>query len=83
MLEWLLVNAEEFERAQRERECFHRLTVLPGAWTVLRLDSRGFSGFTQKRFDKPFDAAFSDLMVATTEAWLNELGALYAYTESE
>jgi len=77
------VNAEEFERAQREREYFHRLTVLPGAWTVLRLDGRGFSGFTQKQFDKPFDARFSDLMVATTETLLNELGAQYAYTESD
>lgn len=77
------MDAEEFERAQREREYFHRLAVLPGAWTVLRLDGRGFSGFTQKRFDKPFDARFSDLMVVTTETLLNELGARYAYTESD
>jgi len=41
------VNTEEFERAQREREYFHRLTVLPGAWTVLRLDGRGFSATTE------------------------------------
>ena len=50
---------------------------------MIRLDGRGFSRFTERRFDKPFDARFSDLMVATAEALLLELGGRYAYTESD
>lgn len=77
------VEADRFETAQRARECFHALTVLPGAWTVIRMDGRGFSRFTEQRFDKPFDARFSDLMVTTAETVLSELGGRYAYTESD
>jgi tRNA(His) 5'-end guanylyltransferase len=77
------VNAEEFEAGQRAREYFHTLTVLPGAWAVLRLDGRGFSRLTEQRFEKPFDPRFCDHMVATTQALLTELGAHYAYTESD
>jgi tRNA(His) 5'-end guanylyltransferase len=77
------VNADTFEAAQRAREYFHALTVLPGAWTVVRMDGRGFSRFTEKRFDKPFDARFSDLMVTTAQEVLTQLGGCYAYTESD
>jgi tRNA(His) 5'-end guanylyltransferase len=77
------MDADEFEAGQRAREYFHALTVLPGAWTVLRLDGRGFSRFTEEHFDKPFDQRFSDLMVTTAQALLTELGARYAYTESD
>lgn len=77
------MDADEFEAAQRAREYFHGLTVLPGAWTVLRLDGRGFSRLTDEHFDKPFDQRFSDLMVTTAQALLTELGARYAYTESD
>jgi tRNA(His) guanylyltransferase len=77
------LNAEEFEAAQRAREYFHGLAVLPGVWTVLRLDGRGFPRLTEQRFDKPFDPRFCDHMVATAQALLTELGALYAYTESD
>jgi tRNA(His) 5'-end guanylyltransferase len=77
------VDADAFEAAQRAREYFHTLTVLPGAWTVIRMDGRGFSRFTQQRFDKPFDARFSDLMVTTAQTVLTELDGRYAYTESD
>ncbi len=77
------MNADEFEAGQRAREYFHGLTVLPGAWTVLRLDGRGFSRFTEQHFDKPFDARFADLMVTTAQTLMTELGARYAYTESD
>lgn len=77
------MNADTFEAALRAREYFHSLTVVPGAWTVIRMDGRGFSRFTERRFDKPFDARFSDLMVTTAEAVLTELGGRYAYTESD
>jgi tRNA(His) guanylyltransferase len=72
-----------FEDSQRAGEYFHALTVLPSAWTVIRLDGRAFSSFTQQHFEKPFDARFSDLMVTTATAVLTELGGRYAYTESD
>jgi len=77
------VDVDTFEAAQRAREYFHALTVVPGAWTVIRMDGRGFSRFTEQRFDKPFDARFSGLMVTAAEAVLTELGGRYAYTESD
>jgi tRNA(His) 5'-end guanylyltransferase len=67
----------------REREWFHSLTLLPGAWTVIRVDGRGFSRYTEERFDKPFDARFSGYMTGTAQALLTELSACYAYTESD
>jgi tRNA(His) guanylyltransferase len=77
------MDPDTFEAAQRAREYFHKLTVLPGAWTVIRMDGRGFSRYTEQRFDKPFDARFSDLMVTSAKAVLTELGGRYAYTESD
>ena len=73
----------EFEAGQRAREWFHALTVPPGVWTVVRVDGRGFSRFTEQHFDKPFDAGFSGLMVETAQAMLTEFDARYAYTESD
>jgi tRNA(His) guanylyltransferase len=77
------VDADEFESRQRAREYFHGLSVLPGAWTVVRVDGRGFSRFTETRFDKPFDPRFSELMVEAAQTLLTELGGRYAYAESD
>jgi tRNA(His) guanylyltransferase len=77
------MNPDEFERRMRAGECFHALKVLPGTWAVLRLDGRGFSRLTEARFDKPFDLRFHELMCETARALVNELGALYAFTESD
>src|SRR5262245_5550780 len=56
---------------------------MPGAWTVLRVDGRSFSRFTEHRFDKPFDLRFSQLMTEAARTLLTEFGARYAYTESD
>ncbi len=77
------MELSEVDREQREREIFHGLRVLPGAWTVVRVDGRSFSRFTAERFAKPFDEAFSAYMVGTAEALLVELQGCYAYTESD
>lgn len=53
---------KDLETRMRAREWFHSLTLLPGAWTVIRVDGRSFSRFTESRFDKPFDPRFSALM---------------------
>ena len=54
-----------------------------GRGSILRLDGRGFSRFTETRFEKPFDARFHDGMVQTAQAVLEDLQGLYAYTESD
>jgi tRNA(His) 5'-end guanylyltransferase len=77
------MNPDDFEGRMRALEYFHDLRVLPGTWPVLRLDGRRFSRLTETRFDKPFDAKFHDLMCRTAQALATELGAVYAYTESD
>jgi tRNA(His) 5'-end guanylyltransferase len=77
------VDAVSFEAAQRSREWFHSLRLLPGAWAVIRVDGRGFSHFTEERYDKPFDSRFSAAMVTAAQALLTDFAGRYAYTESD
>src|SRR5688500_14675354 len=73
----------DLEERMRAREWFHSLTLLPGAWAVVRVDGRSFSRYTRTRFDKPFDPRFSTLMVEAATVLLTELDGRYAYTESD
>jgi tRNA(His) guanylyltransferase len=77
------VRGDEFEARLRSHEWFHQLAVLPGAWTILRVDGRSFSRFTEGRYDKPFDPRFSELMTGTAATVLTEFNGRYAYTESD
>ncbi|MGH3389264.1 MAG: tRNA(His) guanylyltransferase Thg1 family protein, partial [Actinomadura sp.] len=77
------MRSKDLEARMRALEWFHSLVVLPGAWTIIRVDGRSFTRFTGQRFDKPFDPRFSALMVETAQALLTELGGRYAYTESD
>ena len=77
------MNSDQFEAVQRRREWFHHLRLLPGAWPVVRVDGRGFTRFTEERFEKPFDERFSAHMVAAAEALVIELDGRYAFTESD
>ncbi|MFI6581370.1 tRNA(His) guanylyltransferase Thg1 family protein [Embleya sp. NPDC050493] len=77
------MDADRFEAMQRSREWFHSLVLLPGAWTVIRVDGRSFSRFTEEHFEKPFDERFGALMAETAQALFTELDARYAYTESD
>lgn len=67
----------------RQGEMFHALRLPPNAWTVIRVDGRSFSRYTESRFEKPFDARFRDLMLTSARALATELNALYTYTESD
>lgn len=67
----------------RALEYFHSVRLLPGVWTIVRVDGRSFSRFTEPRFEKPFDARFRDMMVAAGRALLQELGGLYSCTHSD
>jgi tRNA(His) guanylyltransferase len=77
------MKRSDLETRMRERECYHGVRLIPGAWTVIRLDGRGFSKFTASRFEKPFDERFHGFMVRTATVLLEEMGAIYAYTESD
>ena len=77
------MESDAFEARMRAGEYFHTLRLLSGAWTVLRVDGRSFSRFTEAHFDKPFDARFRNFMVTTAHRLLEELHGIYAYTESD
>jgi tRNA(His) guanylyltransferase len=77
------MRRRDLEERMRALEYYHGVRLVPGAWVVLRLDGRGFSKFTASRFEKPFDERFHGLMVHTAGVLLEELGAIYAYTESD
>lgn len=67
----------------RAGEWFHSLTVPVGSWIVIRVDGRGFSGLTERRFSKPFDERFSAIMTDTAHSLLTDFRGRYAYTQSD
>lgn len=67
----------------RSLELFRDLRALPGAWTIVRVDGRGFSRLTEQRFEKPFDARVHAAMLAVARALLRDLGGAYAHTHSD
>src|SRR4051794_39814711 len=77
------MRPDDLDKQMRSLEYFHSLRFLPGVWVILRLDGRGFSRFTETRFEKPFDVRFHESMVQTAQAVLEEFQGLYAYTESD
>lgn len=77
------MDSDSFEKKMRALEYFHSLRLLPGAWVVIRVDGRGFSRFTESRFEKPFDLEFHEAMLQTASALLEGLHGIYAYTESD
>jgi tRNA(His) 5'-end guanylyltransferase len=61
--------------------------VLPGVWTIVRLDGRSFHQFTARddlAFERPYDKRFRDAMIVTARH-LMECGfrAIYAQTHSD
>lgn len=77
------MRLKDLDTTQRAREWYHGLTLLPGAWAIVRVDGRSFSRLTEEHYDKPFDERFAAIMQETAERLLTELGAVYAYTESD
>jgi tRNA(His) 5'-end guanylyltransferase len=77
------MRPDDLDGQMRQLECYHTLRFPARAWVILRLDGRGFTQFTSTRFEKPFDVRFHGWMVQATQAVLEELQGLYAYTESD
>lgn len=74
---------DEFDKRMRALEHFHSLRLPPQVWTVLRVDGRSFTRFTETGFEKPIDDRFQQMMRQTAQALLEELHGIYAYTESD
>lgn len=76
----------ELDARMRVFETAHDLCVLPGVFTVARIDGRGFTRLTKEvhSFEAPFDRRFHDYMVGTT-THLMDCGfqALFGYTQSD
>jgi len=77
------MEPSSFESRMRELEYYHGLHLLPGTWTVIRVDGRSFTRFTGDNFTRPFDERFRDHMITTAKTLADELDAVYAYTESD
>lgn len=56
--------------------------LMPLLPVLARIDGRAFHSFT-RGMARPFDAAFSECMLATTEALVRETGACMGYTQSD
>ena len=76
------MKSDSIEDRMRRLECYHGLEVLPGAYSVVRVDGRSFTKLT-RGMEHPFDIKFHECMVATAMVLLVELGGLYAFTESD
>jgi tRNA(His) guanylyltransferase len=77
------MKSDEFEKRMRALEYFHSLRLPPENWTVLRVDGRSFTHFTDTNFEKPIDTHFQHMMRQTAQALLEELHGIYSYTESD
>lgn len=70
------------ERMKRY-ESINRNFLIPNMHTVIRLDGRAFSKFT-KRFEKPFDKEFVEMMNLTAKRLCEELqNVKFAYVQSD
>ena len=77
------MKPDALESRMRQLEMYHSQRVLTGAWPILRIDGRNFSKLTEKNFEKPFDLGFHQAMVKAASRLLEEMHALYVYTESD
>jgi tRNA(His) guanylyltransferase len=74
----------DFDIRMKGLEIYHGLKVPPGAWPILRIDGRGFSGLTSRvNFEKPFDRYFDECMGHATRVLMENLGAVYGYHQSD
>jgi tRNA(His) guanylyltransferase len=77
------MKQKDLDTRMRDLEYFSTIRLVPGTWTVIRVDGRGFSKFTADRFQKPYDARFRDLMIVAAQALIEDLDGVYASTHSD
>lgn len=52
-------------------------------WFIVRLDWKGFSKFTKKYFEKPYDKNLDDIFQEVTKKLVEEYGPNLSYTQSD
>lgn len=80
------MHFKDFDNMMRQYEESLDQYILPDMYIVARLDGRSFSKYTKrKKFQKPFDETFRDMMVKTTKDLMENSGfrIVYGYTESD
>ena len=80
------MKSREFEVLMRSYERYDDPVVMPGLWTVARLDGRNFSRLTKMDLplEKPHDARFHDAMVYVMSLLMtNNFEVDFAYTQSD
>lgn len=72
------------EKQMKALEAEWTLTLPAHGYKILRLDGRGFSRWTKKHCEKPFDPHFSDCMNWAAKELCKEIqGAQFAYVQSD
>lgn len=76
---------DDFDKKMRAYEESLDQFVLPDMYIVVRLDGRGFTRMTKKRFEKPFDIRFREMMLQVTKELIENSGfkIIYGYTQSD
>ena len=78
------MNFNDFDKKMRLYEQALDQTIVPGMYIVARLDGNGFSKMTCKKFKKPFDEKFRDIMVKVVQECMNYgFRIVYGYTQSD
>ena len=72
-------------KKQKELEDIYNFRLVPGSWTIFRLDGRCFSTLTHHSIhpDAPFSKSFQECMVNVTKALLKEFKADLAFVGSD
>lgn len=71
-----------FSDRMKDYESCYAFKIPKRSYVLIRLDGKGFSGYT-KNFEKPFDDILSNVMDATTIELCKEFNPLFAYTQSD
>ena len=80
------MKLKDFDKVMRTYEESIDQYIMPGMFTVARLDGRNFTKLTKEtcKFEAPFDDRFRDAMIKTTKALMNcGFKVIYGYTQSD
>ena len=75
-------NKKSFSERMKDYEKCYDFRIPARTYTIIRLDGKGFSRYTEM-FDKPFDDTLSNVMDAATVELCKFLNPKLAYTQSD
>ena len=80
------MKTKQLQKNLRSYETAYDFSVPPNTYMIARIDGRNFTRLTKERhnFERPFDAKFRDLMIATTKHLMHcGFPVTYAYYQSD